>query len=112
MPTQGADREAVDFQFLLELLQRLPVVQHRQFAMRIAGIISGAEFDREDIQALQFLEHFVEEKFARSAVKTPTFMGVNELLYSKRKNITEAARGTRMDQDSGRWSMPNCWHFL
>jgi hypothetical protein len=57
-----ADGKSVVRELLLELLQRDPVVEHGQFAMRIAGIISGAELDCRNIQRAQLLEHFFKGK--------------------------------------------------
>jgi hypothetical protein len=57
---QRANGEAVAFELLLELLQGLTLVQHRQFAMGVARIVAGTKFYRMDIQTLQFFEYFVE----------------------------------------------------
>ena len=49
---ERADRDAVVFQDLLELGQGGVVVEHGELAMRVAGIIAGAEFDGVDAVGL------------------------------------------------------------
>ena len=49
---QGADGEAVVFQDLLELGECGVVVQHGELAVRVAGIVAGAEFDGVDAVGL------------------------------------------------------------
>ncbi len=62
MRAERADGKSVVGEFLLELFQRDAILQHRQLAMRIAGIISGAQFDGRDVQGAQFFEHFFERE--------------------------------------------------
>ncbi len=59
---QGADGEALIVQLLLELFQLLLIVEHRQLAMRIAGIIASAQLNRVDVELLELLENFFKRK--------------------------------------------------
>src|SRR5688572_8405482 len=56
MTTQSAYREAMIVQTLLPFLQLLLVVEHRKLAMRVARIVSGAEFDCSYIQRFELFE--------------------------------------------------------
>src|SRR5579862_8573155 len=101
MATQGADRKAVDFQFLFKLLQRLPVVQHRQFAMGIAGIVAGAELDREDIQAFQFVEHFVEGEVGKKRCENSDLHGGERAPLFETKEYHRKARANAHESRLG-----------
>ena len=59
---ERADGESVVVELLLELLQRGAVLQHRQLAVRIAGIISGSKLHSVDVQGLEFFEDLVKRK--------------------------------------------------
>jgi hypothetical protein len=53
---KGADGDAAIGEELLEFSESFGVVEHRQLAMRVAGIIAGAEFDGVDVEGLEFVE--------------------------------------------------------
>ena len=55
MRTQSTDGEAVVVQLLLELLQLLLVLNHRELAMRITWIIAGTEFNSVDVKRFKLL---------------------------------------------------------
>ena len=80
MTAQGADGEALVVQFLLELLQFLLVLEHGELAMRIAGIVAGAQFNRVDVQALQLFENFVERELGQQGGKTSNSHDCGSLL--------------------------------
>ena len=73
---QSADSEALVVQLLLEFLQFLLVIEHRELAMRVAGIVAGAEFDSVDVQALQFFKDLVERELRQKRCNTPTLIGL------------------------------------
>ena len=54
---QGADGESVVGEFALEVLQLAFVLQHRELAVGVAGIIAGTEFHGIDVVAFQLLEY-------------------------------------------------------
>ena len=60
MATQRTDGNAVISELLLEGVQLLRVVQHGQLAMRIARIITGAQFDGGNSVGLQLLQDIVQ----------------------------------------------------
>ena len=61
---QRADAEAVIGQLLLEVVQFARVVEHREFAVGVARIVSGAQFHGIDVVALQFLENVFQRTIA------------------------------------------------
>ena len=54
--TQGTDADSVVGENLLELGERCGILQHRKLAVRIAGIISRAEFDGINLERREFLQ--------------------------------------------------------
>src|SRR5439155_13570702 len=66
---QRTDGEAVVGKLLLEVEQLRYFVQHRELAVRVAGIIARAQFDRIDIDALQFLQNVVERHLRQQGGK-------------------------------------------
>ena len=62
MAAQGADREAVVRELLFKINQLVRMLEHRQFAMRIARIIACAEFDRADVERGQFFEDLLQRQ--------------------------------------------------
>jgi hypothetical protein len=57
---QGTDGEAMIAELRLEIVELRLTVEHRKLAVRVAGIISGAEFHRIDIVALQLLQYIFQ----------------------------------------------------
>ena len=58
--TQRADGEAVVVERLLEFVERGVLLEQRELAVRIAGIVAGAEFNRGDAESFQFRDHVRE----------------------------------------------------
>src|ERR1700677_2035084 len=54
---QCADARAMVRNNFLEFRQGRGILEHRQFAMRIAGIVSCSQLDGIDMQGFQFLEN-------------------------------------------------------
>ena len=48
--------------FCLNVVQLGLVLEHRKLAMRIARIVSGAQLDGADVQALELLQYVVQGK--------------------------------------------------
>src|ERR1700722_422684 len=55
--TQGTDAGTVVRQNLLKFGKRGSIFEHRELAVRIAGIVAGAKLDRVDTERLEFLEN-------------------------------------------------------
>jgi hypothetical protein len=60
--TQGADRDAVVGQHFLELAEGRGILEHREFAVRVARIVSRGEFDGIDLQRRKLLENRGQRK--------------------------------------------------
>ena len=60
--TQRADGHSVIGQNFLELSQGVGIFQHRELAVRVARIVSRAEFHGVDLQRRKFLEHRRQRK--------------------------------------------------
>ena len=60
--TQGADCSAVIGQNFLKLGEPGSIFEHRQLAVRVAGIIPRAEFDGFDLKRLEFLQNGRQRK--------------------------------------------------
>jgi hypothetical protein len=58
--TQRAHGESAVLDLVLELLQCRRVIEHREFTMRVARIVAGAQFDRANRMALQFGQDIIE----------------------------------------------------
>ncbi len=84
MAGKRANREASAIQFFLELRQFVGVIQHRKFAMRIAGIISGAEFDGINLQPFKLFKDFIQRKLRQQRGETSD--------SHQRKSITKIFR--------------------
>ena len=54
---QRADGEPLIVQLLFEFVELRPVIEHGELAVRIAGIVPGAEFHGIDMEACQLLEN-------------------------------------------------------
>ena len=59
---QRADGESVIGQRLLERAERRAVVQHRQLAVRVSGIVAGAQLHRRDVMRRQLLQNVAERE--------------------------------------------------
>ena len=59
---QRADGEAVVVQLLLEFLERRRVFEHRELAVRIAGIVARTKFNRRDAEAFSFRDYIVQRQ--------------------------------------------------
>ena len=51
--------------FFLNSFSSLLVVEHGQLAVRVAGIIAGAELNGADVESLQLFEHLVERELRK-----------------------------------------------
>ncbi len=69
MTTQGADADSVVGENLLELGEGRGIFEHREFAVRIAGIVSGGEFDGVDLERREFLENRGQRKLGQQGSK-------------------------------------------
>ena len=54
--TERADGDAAIGEKLLEFGEGLGVVEHGELAVRVAGIIAGAEFDGVDVEGFELVE--------------------------------------------------------
>jgi hypothetical protein len=59
---KGADGDAAIGEELLEFGKGFGVVEHGELAVRVAGIIAGAEFDSVDVKGLELVENGREWK--------------------------------------------------
>ena len=64
---QRADPDAVIRQDLAKLAQLLRIVQHRELAVRVAGIVAGAELHRVDVQSFELVEHSRQRQLREQA---------------------------------------------
>ena len=64
---QRADGETVIRQRLLERVERGAVVQHRQLAVRVAGIIARAQFHGGDVMRRKLFQNVAEREAATAA---------------------------------------------
>lgn len=67
--TQRADGKSMIVQRLLEFLERVWVVKHGELAMRIAGIIAGAQLYRADAVSLQLCQHVFKRQLRKEGRK-------------------------------------------
>jgi len=67
--TQGADGRAVIGQNSLKLGKSRGIFEHRELAVRIAGIVPRAEFDGFDMERRLFLENRDQPKLRRQGRK-------------------------------------------
>jgi hypothetical protein len=63
--TQGADADSVIGQNVVKLGEGSGIFEHREFAVRIARIVSGSEFDCVDVERREFLENGCQRKFGQ-----------------------------------------------
>jgi hypothetical protein len=93
---QRADAEAAIRQFVFEFGQLGGIVQHGQLAVRIARIITGSEFDRIDMDALELLEDIVQGKLRQQGGENAdSHVGLLLGLNMPPSRIAEAALGRR-----------------
>ena len=59
-------------QHLLKLGEGCGIFEHRELAVRIAGIVSRAQFNRVNVERFEFIENRGQRKPGSSGVKTPT----------------------------------------
>ena len=76
---QRADGDAVVRQLLLELDQLAVVVEHRELAVRIAGIVAGAQFHRIHPQTLQFFDHPIQRQAGEQCGEDSDFHDLSPL---------------------------------
>jgi hypothetical protein len=70
MAAEGTDRKAVVLQLLLKLFQFTLALEHRQLAVRIAGVVTGAQFNRVDVERLELLDDFIKGELRKQGSET------------------------------------------
>src|SRR5258708_4223069 len=67
--TQSADVDAAVGQNLLKFGEGSGIFEHREFAVRVARIVSGGEFDGIDLQSREFLKNRGQRKLRQQGGK-------------------------------------------
>ena len=67
--TQRADRKAVVIELFFEAVELDLVVEHRQFAVRIAGIVARTEFHGVHIERREFLKNTFQREVGQQRRK-------------------------------------------
>ena len=85
MATQGADGGAVIVQNSLKFGERGGILEHREFAVRIAGIVARTEFHGIDVERLEFLEDGGQRKLRQQGGKDSNTHKAFRFLQRSRK---------------------------
>ena len=63
--TQGADGEAVSVERLAEIRKRPGVLQHREFAVGVAGVVARSQLNRINTMALELVQDLFQGKLGQ-----------------------------------------------
>ena len=74
--TESADGKALIIEQLFKFLQIFCAAEHRQLAVRIAGVVAGTELDRADVELLQLFKDFVERELRQQRGKYANSHGI------------------------------------
>ena len=69
--TQCADAESMVREDLLEVTQRRTVIEHGEFAMRIAHIVPGCQLNRIDIERRKLFKNRFQRQLRQQRRKDP-----------------------------------------